>query len=389
VTEIIELTSLLIERGAAYVAHTETGDDVYFAVRAFPDYGRLSHRDVDDLVSGARVDPSDAKRDPLDFALWKASGPDGWGWDSPWGKGRPGWHIECSAMSAKYLTPHFDIHCGGMDLIFPHHENEIAQSEAAWGGPFCRLWMHTGFLNVDAEKMSKSLGNFVTIAQILERNDSEALRYFLLGVHYRNPVNFDIIKLDDGRVVFPGVDEAERRIEYLYATREALAAASHGGDAKTDAKSKQAVLVREAPSRVLGALDNDLNTSVALGIIAEVARVGNDLAQALAKCRADSEVAQGLRGLARATVKCLDECCSPMGLMQAPASEFFARTRTRRLRLRQLSADVIDEMVAERVRARSAKDFSRADAVRRELTQLGIELQDVPGGHQTHWRVVI
>jgi cysteinyl-tRNA synthetase len=389
VPDILALTERLIERGAAYVAETDQGRDVYFAVRAFPGYGKLSHRNVDDLVSGARVEPGEAKRDPLDFALWKASGPDAWGWDSPWGKGRPGWHIECSAMSAKYLTPHFDIHCGGMDLIFPHHENEIAQSEAAWGDPFCRLWMHTGFLNVDAEKMSKSLGNFVTIAQILERNDSEALRYFLLGAHYRSPVNFDIAKHADGRVVFPGIDEAERRVDYLYGTREALVVASQGEPASADGPSDHAALVRDAPSRVLAALGNDLNTAVALGVIGEVARVGNELAQGLARRSRDPSAARNVRALAAAVVASLDACCVPMGLMQTRPADFFARTRERRLRVRGLSAQVIDGKVAERASSRAAKDFARADAVRGELELLGIELQDVPGGHVTNWRVLI
>ena len=225
---IVALIEQLVVSGAAYVGETAKGRDVYFAVRAFAGYGKLSHRNIDDLVSGARVEPGEGKRDPLDFALWKASEAEGLGWESPWGKGRPGWHIECSAMAAQALSPHFDVHGGGMDLIFPHHENEIAQSEAAWGAPFARLWLHSGFVNVDAEKMSKSLGNFVTIAQILERNDGEALRYFLLGAHYRGPIDFDLDKRDDGRVVFPGLDEAERRIEYLYTTREVLVAAAAG-----------------------------------------------------------------------------------------------------------------------------------------------------------------
>ncbi len=387
--DIVALIERLIERGAAYPATSDKGQDVYFAVRAFQGYGKLSHRNVDDLMSGARVDPGEAKRDPLDFALWKASGPDAWGWNSPWGRGRPGWHIECSAMSAKYLTPHFDIHCGGMDLIFPHHDNEIAQSEAAWGEPFCRLWMHTGFLNVDAEKMSKSLGNFVTIAQILERNDGEALRYFLLGVQYRSPVNFDIAKHSDGRVVFPGLDEAERRVDYLYGTRDALVAASDGEPACADGSTVPASVVREAPARVLAALDNDLNTSVALGVIAEVARVGNEIAQGLGRRMRDPKAAQTARALAAATVASLDACCAPMGLMQASSTEFWARTRARRLRLRGLSGDSIDSKVSERASARAAKDFARADALRAELERLGIELQDVPGGHVTNWRVLI
>lgn len=381
IPEIVTLIEALIRKDAAYVAKTPKGNDVYFAVRSFPGYGKLSRRNVDDLVSGARVEPGEAKHDPLDFALWKASGDDGWGWESPWGKGRPGWHIECSAMSAKHLSPHFDIHCGGMDLVFPHHENEIAQSEAAWGEPLARMWLHTGFLNIDQEKMSKSLGNFVTIRQMLDRNDAEAIRYFLLGVHYRSPVNLDVEKLADGRVVFPGIDEAERRTEYLYATREALMAAA--GDAKpsTEGESAQARIVREAPERVLCALDNDLNTAIALGVIAELAKTANEISKGKKDSRALS--------LAAAAVASLDACCAPMGLMQAPAADFFARTRARRLALRKLDARAIDARVKERTDARAAKDFARADAIRKELSQMGVDVQDAVGGGSSTWRVTI
>jgi cysteinyl-tRNA synthetase len=389
IPDIVLLIEKLIARGVAYVSATGKGNDVYFAVRSFPAYGKLSHRDIDDLVAGARVEPGEAKRDPLDFALWKSSGEDEWGWDSPWGKGRPGWHIECSAMAAKVLSPHFDIHGGGMDLIFPHHENEIAQSEAEWGEPFARLWMHAGFLNVDAEKMSKSLGNFVTIAQILERNDAEALRYFLLGVHYHGPVNFDVEKRADGRVVFPGLDEAERRVEYLYVAREALRAMSGDTSATTEGNDARAVIIREAPGRVLAALDNDLNTSIALSVIAELGRVGNELVQRATKHQGDKRTQATTRALAAAAVESLEACCRPMGLMQASAEDFFSRTRARRLKLRGLSAEAIDESVKERSDARSAKDFARADAVRAELEGQGIELQDGTGGGPTKWTVKI
>src|SRR5260370_5617302 len=261
---IVSLVGELVARGAAYVANTAKGRDVYFRGPSLPPYGKLSHRVLDDLMSGARVEPGEDKRDPLDFALWKAAGADGFGWDSPWGKGRPGWHIECSAMAARLLSPHFDIHGGGTDLIFPHHENEIAQSEAAWGEPLARVWMHSALLNVDAVKMSKSLGNFVTISQIVERNDGEALRYFLLGAHYRSQMNFDLEKRPDGRIVFPAIDEAERRVEYLYTTHEALLAVAAGarGDAGRDCA--HAALVREAPAQVLSAIDDHLSTAVAL-----------------------------------------------------------------------------------------------------------------------------
>ncbi len=388
---IVALIEQLVAKEAAYVAETPKGRDVYFAVRAFPGYGKLSHRNIDDLVSGARVDPGDSKRDPLDFALWKASEPAGLGWDSPWGRGRPGWHIECSAMAAEALAPHFDVHGGGMDLIFPHHENEIAQSEAAWGPPFARLWLHSGFLNVDAEKMSKSLGNFVTIQQILERNDGEALRYFLLGAHYRGPIEFDLQKLPDGRVVFPGIDEAERRVEYLYTTRDSLAAAAGGARPAAPAAladSPHAKTVRGAVERVLSALDNDMNTSVALSAIADLAHAGNDAVLQVTRAKKDPKAAAAARSLAAAALEALDACCRPMGLLQTPPEEFHARTQARRVKVRGLDPAAIEAKVEERVAARAAKDFARADALRAELTAMGVELQDVPGSGKTAWRVL-
>jgi cysteinyl-tRNA synthetase len=385
IPDIVALIAALVEKGAAYPATTAKGTDVYFAVRSFAGYGKLSGRNVDDLLSGARIEPGESKRDPLDFALWKGGEAEGFGWNSPWGKGRPGWHIECSAMGAKLLSPHFDIHGGGMDLIFPHHENEIAQSEAAWGEPFARLWMHNGFVNVDAEKMSKSLGNFVTIGQILERNDGEALRYLLLGVHYRGPVHFEVDKLADGRVVFPGLDEAERRVEYLYATREALVALSQGQPPKLPDGHPSTPLVRDAAGKAIAALDNDLNTSVALSVVAELARAGNELAQLSGKRRNDP----GVPGLAAAMIEALDASCRPMGLMQATAEEFRARTRARRLVVRGIEASDVEAKVKERSDARAAKDFAKADALRKELTAMGIELQDVPGGGPTKWSVLI
>jgi cysteinyl-tRNA synthetase len=249
--------------------------------------------------------------------------------------------------------------------------------------------MHSGFLNVDAEKMSKSLGNFVTIAQILERNDGEALRYFLLGAHYRGPVDFDLEKLADGRVVFPGLDEAERRVEYLYVTRDALVAAAAGSPPALPGLGAHAETVREAPERVLSALENDLNTSIALSVIGELARVGNELALQVSRLKKDERASAVARAFASAAVESLDASCRPMGLMQSTGESFFARTRERRLKVRGLDASVIDATVKERAGARAAKDFARADAIRAKLAESGVELQDTPGGGATTWRVVI
>jgi len=389
IPEIVALIEELVARGAAYPAQTLKGTDVYFAVREFAGYGKLSKRNLDDEKAGARVEVGEAKKDPLDFALWKASSPSEWGWDSPWGRGRPGWHIECSAMAGKVLGHHMDVHCGGMDLIFPHHENEIAQSEAVWGEPFSRTWLHTGFLQVDAEKMSKSLGNFVTIQQVLERNDAEGFRYFLLGQHYRSPVSFDVEKKPDGRVVFPNIDEGERRAEYLYVTRESLVAAAAGHSADADGPAHAAKVIRHAPENVLQALDNDLNTSVALSVIGELAKVANEVAAQVARLKKDPTAQAVQQGLAAAAAKALDACCKPLGLMQASAPDFFARTRARRLKLRNLEEAAIESKVQERIAARAAKDFARGDAIRAELAALGIELQDNTAAGTTTWRVAV
>ncbi|WP_394845834.1 cysteine--tRNA ligase [Pendulispora brunnea] len=393
IPEIIALIEALIEKGAAYVATTPKGKDVYFAVRSFPDYGKLSHRHLEDLLAGAseRVELGDIKRDPLDFALWKGEPEDAWGWPSPWGKGRPGWHIECSAMAQRYLGAHFDIHCGGMDLIFPHHENEIAQAEAVWGAPFARYWLHAGFLNVDSEKMSKSLGNFVTIRDVLERNDPEAFRYYLLGTHYRGPLSFDVEKKDDGRVIFPGIDEGERRVDYLYNTRDALQAALASAPAEEAAAGSrfknEAKVIDEAPEKVLAALDKDLNTTVALAEVGELCKVSNELVKQLAKLKKDPAAQAQAYGLVRKALAALESACAPLGLLRTTGAEYEQRTLTRRLRLRGLSAPDIDAKVALRTEARLAKDWKRADEIRTELAALGVEILDA--GDTSRWRILV
>jgi cysteinyl-tRNA synthetase len=388
--DIVSLIETLIAKGVAYAVDTPKGQDVYFSVRSFPDYGKLSHRNIDDLLSGARVEvTADLKKDPLDFALWKGA-LESWGWPSPWGKGRPGWHIECSAMSSRYLGPHFDIHGGGMDLIFPHHENEIAQSEAAWGKEFARYWLHNGFVTCDSEKMSKSLGNFVTMRDVLARNDPEAFRYFLLGSHYRGAVAFDVTKKDDGRVVFPLVDEAERRVEYLHVTLETLRVAAEGSHEGAKAEPQLAAhakTVAEAAEKVLAALDKDLNTPAALAVLGELGKAANEIAVFTTKAKKDPVKAASGRKLAAAAREAMLTAVKPLGLLLTDSKTFFERTRAQRLANQNLEAARIDAMVKERTEARAAKSFARSDELRKELTDLGVEVFDSPDG--STWKLMI
>ncbi|NUP09611.1 MAG: cysteine--tRNA ligase [Polyangiaceae bacterium] len=390
--DIVQLISRLIERGAAYVVEEQGVRSVYYSVRAFPGYGKLSKRKIEELQVGARIEANETKRDPLDFALWKGCAETGWGWPSPWGKGRPGWHIECSAMSERHLGHGFDVHTGGMDLIFPHHENEIAQSEGAFPGegPFVRTWIHNGFVNVDKEKMAKSLGNFVTIRQVYERNDPEALRYFLLSVHYRGPIAFETEKLPDERVIFPGIIEAERRVDYLYQTLarlRALAESDKTGTISTlpPSLAGYATLANEAVPRLRAALDDDLNTPVALSVIAEVAKAGNELCD-LVQRKKDTLLLKLSPYVASRLAKALVDVTERLGLLQTMPATYTQRTQLQRLALRGLTAAAVDQKIADRAAARAAKDFARADAIRVELTAWNVEVFDTPTG--TSWRLL-
>lgn len=389
---VIALVERLLENGAAYVQDMPSGTrDVYFSVRSFPGYGKLSRRNIDDLLAGARVAKDETKRDPLDFALWKGVAESEWGWASPWGRGRPGWHIECSAMSFELLGHGFDIHGGGMDLIFPHHENEIAQSEAAYPGRgnSVRYWMHNGFLNVDKEKMSKSLGNFVTVSDVLSRNDPEAFRWFLLSAHYRGPIQFETEQHPGGRVVFPGVDEAECRVDYLYATLRRLLA-QPVNDLTVPAKLPSDLLgLRDAARAAVQAaedgLNDDLNTPVALASLQELARIGNEVADMAARRRKDQAFVAAASVASRAVSRSIEQLASSLGVLRATPDDYAARTTARRLSLRGLSADEVAAKVQARVLARERKDFARADELRAELAELGVELRDGPQG--TEWSV--
>ncbi len=396
IPEIVALIEALIAKGSAYAVDMPSGlRDVYYAVRTFEGYGKLSKRNVEDLRCGARVETCDEKRDPLDFALWKGCPPEAWGWDSPWGRGRPGWHIECSAMAERYLGHGFDVHCGGMDLIFPHHENEIAQSEAAHPGEgaFAAIWIHNGFVNIDKEKMAKSLGNFVTIRDVFARNDAEALRTFLLGVHYRGPIAFDTDKLEDGRVVFPGVTEAERRVDYFYQAISRLEAlAGPGADEAPQAVLPKGLvqmvkLAAEARARVDAALDDDLNTPVALAVVGEVAKAANELADLVVKRKKDTELAKAAPIVSARLLRALRSSVEPLGLLHTPGDIYRARTQKQRLAVRGMTTPGIEARLAERAAARDAKDFARSDAIRKELDAAGIEVHDGPEG--STWRASI
>ena len=342
VPQMLSLIERLQARGLAYLAGN---GDVNFAVRKFPGYGKLSGKAIDELRAGERVAVASGKDDPLDFVLWKAAKPEEPAdakWPSPFGEGRPGWHIECSAMGCALLGEHFDIHGGGLDLQFPHHENEIAQSEGATGKPFVNVWMHNGFVNVDNEKMSKSLGNFFTIRDVLERYDGETVRCLMLRTHYRSPFNFSDAHLDDAR-------SALRR---LYGALDAV-----------EAPSSVPVDWTQAPAAAFrAAMDDDFNTPTAMAVLF-------DLASEVHRTR-DPSLAGQLKALA-----------GVIGLLQqAPRAYLQAGTGSAHA---GLDAAAIEQRIQDRAAAKKARDFAAADAIRAELASQGVELKDTPQG--TTW----
>ena len=343
IPEIIAITRSLIDKGFAYVA---PNGDVLYSVRKFPLYGQLSGKNIEDLRAGARVQIENSKNDPLDFVLWKSSKPGEPSWQSPWGAGRPGWHIECSAMSMKVLGKHFDIHGGGMDLMFPHHENEIAQSCAACDTQFVNLWMHNGFVRINDEKMSKSLDNFFTVRDVLDTlRDPEVMRLFLLSSHYRGPINYSLTQLE----------QADETLLGLYRALK---------DAPSGTAADAAVLIRFRE-----AMDDDFNTPEALAVAQSAARELN-----AAKARGDTAAA----GAAAASLKAIG---AVLGLFQQSPDDYLKRGR----KPPSLADAEIEAKLEQRRAARKARDFALSDRIRDELQTAGILLEDKPGG-VSEWR---
>ncbi|MFZ2948668.1 MAG: cysteine--tRNA ligase [Desulfuromonadaceae bacterium] len=371
---IIGIIEALVAKGHAYVS----GGDVYYAVETFPGYLKLSGRNLEEMQAGARVEIGDKKRHPMDFALWKGSKPGEPWWQSPWGNGRPGWHIECSAMSMEFLGKTFDIHGGGKDLVFPHHENEIAQSEGANGCRFVRYWLHNGFVNINSEKMSKSLGNFFTIREVLKKYDPETLRFFILSAHYRSPIDFSDQNLD----------EAQSGLERIYSCLSALDDVLGGQPLSAE------IAVIENLSRVgqelqekvdsfiprfVEAMDDDFNSAQALGVLFETVRGANRF---LAETKEFTPLSLSLIARVR---HLLVEAGNVLGLFSTTPSLWLEGIKAAKAGQIDMSPDEIERLIAERAEARAAKNFKRGDEIRDLLLARGIVLLDSAQG--TVWNV--
>lgn len=361
IDEIIEAVELLISRDHAY----EAGGDVFFAVETFEEYGRLSGRRLEEMEAGARVEVDEKKRNPFDFALWKSAKPGEPMWDSPWGKGRPGWHIECSAMSTRFLGRHFDIHGGGKDLIFPHHENEIAQSEGAFGERFVNFWVHNGFLRINQEKMSKSLGNFLVIEEILKEYHPESVRLFLLSNHYRSPVDF----------THQAMVEAEAGLEKIYALLQRIDEHPESSDRGEDEQSHGAVW-----TSFCQAMDDDFNTARGIGVVFETVRQLNRFIDGMG----EEQAQQGVDRLIP-TRSDLMRIGGVLGILTETPAQFFEKRTARLLAQKGIDVNLVEQLIAERAQAREEKDWDRADRIRDQLSDMDIFIEDRPEG--TIWKV--
>ncbi len=376
IPQIIAIIERLIANGKAYAVD----GDVYFEVATFAPYGKLSGQSLDELRAGARIDVDERKRSPEDFAVWKSAKPNEPWWESPWGKGRPGWHIECSAMTVTHLGVTFDLHGGGKDLIFPHHENEIAQSQGADGiGTFAHYWLHNGFLNFAGEKMSKSLGNVFGCNEIADAVGGEALRYFCVEHHYRSPVDFEVEAVrDEGGaqigVRFRSLETSDRTLEYFYMTLQKIDAVT--GDSGGPASAESDAFL----GKVREALADDFNTPVVVAALHEVAKLANKLLD-------DKKLDKALRAHRLACIgRDLRAVGVALGILQSTPADYLAARRARLVDRKKLDVSQVENLIAGRIAARASKQFTEADALRKQLVELGVEVFDTPGGG-TDWRI--
>ena len=372
IKEMIDVIRRLVEKGHAYAVD----GDIYFRVASFKDYGKLSKRNLEDMKAGARVEVDERKEDPLDFALWKASKPGEPAWDSPWGPGRPGWHIECTAMGFKHLGETFDIHAGGKDLIFPHHENEIAQSEASSGRKFVNYWLHNGFVNINEEKMSKSLGNFFTIRDILDKFDAEIVRLFLLSTHYRSPIDFSDANLKDARAGLDRFYTMKEGIRNFLAGKKAPAVRPEEVVESADRPLYEKTL--NLPGAFEEAMDDDFNTALAIGLIYDLVR---DVNKFIAELHMKNE--QGAYIILSAAHESFDNVSRTLGIFLREPEEWFQEARLGEHKI-TLSVEQIEEHIHLRNNARAEKDWAEADRIRKVLDDAGVTLFDRPGG--TVWK---
>ena len=371
---MIRLIETLMEKGLAYVVD----GDVYYSVEKFSGYGKLSGRSLDDMMAGARIDIDEKKKNPFDFVLWKSSKEGEPWWSSPWGKGRPGWHIECSVMSQRFLGDTFDIHGGGEDLIFPHHENEIAQSEGATGKPFVKYWIHNGFIKIDSDKMSKSLGNTLTIKEILDAYHPEVVRFFILQRHYKSYIDFS-----DGAMA-----EARGGMERVYTALKGIKDALGGGESVSDLSEKDLSgedktafeKVHTLPVRFTEAMDDDFNTPMALGYIFDAIRIINGYLS-----RMGTQAARGGLVVLHEARERVREVGKVLGLFLEDPDDYIAKNQEREVKKRGLDVEEVERLIDERKQAREAKNWARADEIRDLLAARGIVLKDTPTA--TTWKI--
>ncbi len=367
IKDMIGTIKKLLDNGLAY--QTESG--VYFSIRNFKGYGKLSGKNIEDLESGARVSVDEKKRDPLDFALWKIAKPGEPSWKSPWGEGRPGWHIECSSMSSKYLGQPFDIHGGGKDLVFPHHENEIAQAEGAEGKEFAKYWLHNGFVNIDSEKMSKSLGNFLTIHNILEKYEAEAVRYFLLSNHYRSPLDYT------EQTIFESQSAVTRFYETLCRLPKPKKIKSPSPSSETEKALVE--IFNNMKSRIEAAMDDDFNTAGAFGVVFEVIRLTN-------KYLDETKSEEFCGWLSHQWHEIQKMLGNIFGMFGSQSEKYLKRCKERQMCSKGIDETKIATLISGRLAARKSKDFAKADSIKKQLTDMGVELRDKPDG-TTDWKV--